>query len=291
MASPARPGFKAVTSGDNPRYKELRRLVQSAQARKKSGLSVLDGVHLIEAYSKHRGMPQQLVVSRSGMENPEIRKLAEETGAGCLLLADPLFRHFSPVETPTGIMAVVRTPQAQRPPQGMDACVMLEDIQDPGNLGSMLRSCAAAGIRHVLLSTGSAHAWSPRVLRAGMGAHFVLTVYEQADLPAAARAFRGTRVATRQGAPESVFNTDLRGNVAFFFGNEGAGLSRDLLGVADVVVSVPMPGPAESLNVAASAAVCLFERVRQLRASGQPPAASRQSPAGGGKPGTRGTDR
>ncbi len=263
MASQGRPGFKAVTSSDNPRYKELRRLVQSAQARKKSGLSVLDGVHLVEAYRKHHGAPQQLVVSPSGMENPEIRELAEGAGAGCLLLADPLFRHLSPVETPTGIVAVVRTPQAQPPPQGMDACVMLEDIQDPGNLGSMLRSCAAAGIRHALLSTGSAHAWSPRVLRAGMGAHFALAVYEQADLPAAARAFRGTRVATRQGAPESVFDTDLRGNVAFFFGNEGAGLSRDLLGVADVVVSVPMPGPVESLNVAAVAAVCLFERVRQ----------------------------
>jgi TrmH family RNA methyltransferase len=150
----------------------------------------------------------------------------------------------------------------------MDACVMLEDIQDPGNLGSMLRTCAAAGIRHVLLSAGSAHAWSPRVLRAGMGAHFALAVYEQADLPAAARAFRGSRVATRQGASQSVFSTDLKGNVAFLFGNEGAGLSRELLDAADVVVSVPMPGPVESLNVAAAAAVCLFERVRQMETRG-----------------------
>ncbi len=267
MPSPARPGFKAVTSGDNPRYKELRRLVQSAQARKKSGLSVLDGAHLVTAYQQHHGAPQQLVVSRSGMEDPRIRGLAEGlAGVDTLLLADSLFRHVSPVETPTGILAVVKTPRLQPPPQGMDACVMLEDIQDPGNLGSMLRSCAAAGIRHVLLSTGSVHAWSPRVLRAGMGAHFTLAVYEQADLPAAARGFRGTRVATRQDAPASVFNADLRGNVAFFFGNEGAGLSRDLLSVADVVVAVPMLGPVESLNVAAAAAVCLFERVRQLSA-------------------------
>jgi RNA methyltransferase, TrmH family len=269
MASPARPGPKTVTSGENPSYKDLRRLAQSAQARGKSGLSVLDGAHLVAAYQQHHGAPQQLVVSRSGMENPEIRALVQSVGGtDTLLLPDALFRRLSPVETPTGILAVVRTPRPQSPPREMNACVMLEDIQDPGNLGSMLRSCAAAGIRHVLLSTGSAHAWSPRVLRAGMGAHFALAVYEQADLPAAARAFRGTRVATRQGALESVFNTDLRGNVAFFFGSEGAGLSRDLLGVADVVVSVPMPGPVESLNVAAAAAVCLFERVRQLRAPG-----------------------
>jgi RNA methyltransferase, TrmH family len=269
MASPARPGFKTVTSGENPRYKELRRLAQSAQARRKSGLSVLDGAHLVAAYQQHHGAPQQLVVSRSGMEDPQIRGLAEGlAGADILLLADALFRHVSPVETPTGILAVVKTPRPQPLPRGMDACVMLEDIQDPGNLGSVLRSCAAAGIRHVLLSTGCVHAWSPRVLRAGMGAHFALAVYEQADLPAAARAFRGTRVATRQGASQSIFDTDLKGNLAFLFGNEGAGLRRELLGTADIVVSVPMPGPVESLNVAAAAAICLFERVRQLRARG-----------------------
>lgn len=268
MASPARPGFKTVTSGENPRYKELRRLAQSAQARRKSGLSVLDGAHLVAAYQQHHGAPQQLVVSRSGMEDPQIRGLAEGlAGANTLLLADSLFRHVSPVETPTGILAVVKTPRPQPPPRGMDACVMLEDIQDPGNLGSVLRSCAAAGIRHVLLSTGCVHAWSPRVLRAGMGAHFALAVYEQADLPAAARAFRGTRVATRQGATQSIFDTDLKGNLAFLFGNEGTGLRRELLGTADIVVSVPMPGPVESLNVAAAAAVCLFERVRQIAAA------------------------
>jgi len=269
MPSQARPGFKTITSGENQRYKELRRLVQSAQARKKSGLSVLEGAHLVIAYRKHHGAPQQLVVSRSGMEDREIRGLAESLGGpDALLLADPLFRHLSTVETPTGILAVVQTPRPQPLPRGMDACVLLEDIQDPGNLGSLLRTCAAAGIRHVLLSGGSVHAWSPRVLRAGMGAHFALAIYEQVDLPGAARAFRGTRVATRQGAPRSIFGTDLKGNVAFLFGNEGAGLSRELLDAADVVAAVPMPGPAESLNVAAAAAVCLFERVRQLGTEG-----------------------
>jgi TrmH family RNA methyltransferase len=266
---PPRASFKTVTSGDNPRFKALHRLVQSAQARKKSGLSVLDGVHLVGAYHKHHGAPQQLVVSRSGMQDREICGLMDSlAGADTLLLADPLFRRLSTVETPTGILALVQTPRPQAAPRDMDACVMLEDIQDPGNLGSMLRTCAAAGIRHVLLSAGSAHAWSPRVLRAGMGAHFALAIHEQADLPATARAFRGSRVATRQEAAQSIFNTDLKGNVAFLFGNEGAGLSRELLAAADVVVAVPMPGPAESLNVAAAAAVCLFERVRQLEAAG-----------------------
>jgi TrmH family RNA methyltransferase len=146
---------------------------------------------------------------------------------------------------------------------------MLEDLQDPGNLGSILRSCAAAGIRHVLLSKGSVHAWSPRVLRAGMGAHFALSIHERADLVAAARKFPGRLIATRAGAPQAVFDADLRGSVGLMFGNEGAGLSAELLATAHAVVSIPMPGTAESLNVAAAAAVCLFERVRQMELMGR----------------------
>jgi RNA methyltransferase, TrmH family len=262
--------FKPVTSSDNPRYKELRRLVQSSHARKKSGLSVLDGPHLVAAYCKHHGAPQHIVISPAGMKNPEIRELADSAaGTDVLLLADSLFRQVSPVETPTGILAVVQTPRPQPIPRDMDACVMLEDVQDPGNLGSILRTCAAAGLAHVLLSIGSVHAWSPRVLRAGMGAHFAVSIYEQVDLLAAARVFRGKRVATRLGAQESVFDTDLAGKTALLFGNEGSGLSPGLLETADVVVSVPMRGAMESLNIAAAAAICVFERVRQLEARGR----------------------
>ncbi len=143
---------------------------------------------------------------------------------------------------------------------------MLEDLQDPGNLGSILRTCAASGIRHVLLSRGSVHAWSPRVLRAGMGAHFTLAIYEDVDLLAAARAFPGTKIATAPRAQRTIFDTNITGSLALLLGNEGAGLGPDLLATADSVVSIPMPGKAESINVAAAAAVCLFERVRQLSA-------------------------
>jgi RNA methyltransferase, TrmH family len=132
-------------------------------------------------------------------------------------------------------------------------------------MGSILRSCAAAGVQHVLLSPGTVHAWSPRVLRAGMGAHFAVRIYEEADLPSAARGFAGRRIGTQQRAPCTIFETDLRGPLALLLGNEGAGLSPALLATADAIVSIPMPGTAESLNVAAAAAVCLFERVRQSR--------------------------
>jgi len=98
-----------------------------------------------------------------------------------------------------------------------------------------------------------------------MGAHFALSLHERADLEAAACSFGGKLVATSQRAAQAVFDADLRGRTGFLFGNEGVGLSAALLKAAQVVVSIPMPGKAESLNVAAAAAICVFERVRQLR--------------------------
>lgn len=259
--------MKQISSAANPRYKALRKLAQSSQERRRTGLSVLDGVHLAAAYHRHVGRPRSIAVSRSGLANPEVQALLEEMrGVETLALGDALFQGVSSVATPTGIVAVIETPRSQAAPRQMEFCVMLEDLQDPGNLGSILRSCAAAGAGHVLLSRGSVHAWSPRVMRAAMGAHFMLSIHEGADLIAAARDFPGRLVATGPHALESIFDAELTGKVGFMFGNEGSGLSAALLAAADSVVSIPMPGAAESLNVAAAAAICLFERVRQLAA-------------------------
>jgi len=138
--------------------------------------------------------------------------------------------------------------------------VLLEDIQDPGNLGALLRTAAAAGVEQAYLSTACADAWSPKALRGGQGAHFRLGVQERADLVAVARRFPVH--AAVLGARESLFDLDLRGTAGFAFGNEGAGLS-EALRACTRPFSIPMSGQVESLNVAAAAAVCLFERVRQ----------------------------
>jgi TrmH family RNA methyltransferase len=261
-------GVKEIRSRDNPRYKALQRLVQSSQERRRMGLSVLDGTHLVAAYCEHVGQPEHVIVNRAGLANPEVQAILETSGlAAPTVLGDALFREVSSVATPTGIIAVVKTPPPGPVPAGIDACVMLEALQDPGNLGSILRSCAAAGVQHVFLSRGSVHAWSPRVLRAGMGAHFSLCVHERVDLLAAAHGFKGKVIATCGGARHSLYDADLRGNVALVFGNEGSGLSPALRAAAHVEISIPMPGATESLNVAAAVAVCLFERIRQLAAA------------------------
>ena len=262
--------MKRISSAANPGFKALRELVDSSRERRQSGLSILDGIHLVQAYQGGVGVPEEIWLSESGLENNEIKQIIKEIPSSrILLLSDSLFAQLSHVVTPTGIVAVVKTPRPRPAPAQMEACLMLEDLQDPGNLGSILRTAAAAGVRHVLLSKSSVHAWSPRVLRAGMGAHFMLDIHEQVDLAATARAFKGQVVATSRNAARSVYDADLAGNVALLFGNEGSGLSRALRGGAHAEVSIPMPGKLDSLNVAAAVAVCLFERVRQRRVAGK----------------------
>lgn len=260
--------MKRITSAANPRFRQLQRLARSARERTRARLSLLDGPHLVAAYRDHVGAPEQLVLTEAALADPEIAAIvASLPQCEPLLLSEPLFRQLSPVLTPSGLLALVRTPAPHPVPPELDACLMLEGLQDPGNLGSCLRSAAAAGLGHVLLSRGSVHAWSPRVLRAGMGAHFMLRIYEGVDLVAAARAFRGRVIATARDARQCAFATDLTGPVALAFGAEGAGLSRELRAAAHATVSIPMPGRVESLNVAAAVAVLVFERVRQLQAA------------------------
>jgi TrmH family RNA methyltransferase len=130
-------------------------------------------------------------------------------------------------------------------------------------VGTLLRSAAAAGASHVALSAKCAFAWSPKVLRAAMGAHFALGIAEDVDLAAFAKTYRGTTVALSGAASRSLYDLDLRGPCAIFVGNEGAGLSAGLEGACKVRARIPMPGKVESLNAGVAGSLALFECVRQ----------------------------
>ncbi len=261
--------MKSISSRENPLFKQLVKLAESAAQRRTSGLTLLDGAHLIAAYRAALGLPQSLIVGESAGDTEEIKhllaQLTAEQAVPVVVLSDALFRAISPVKTPSGIIALIAIPAQDVIPvyQGESFSVLLEAIQDPGNLGSILRSAAAAGASDVYLSTGCADAWSPKTLRAAMGAHFQLRIHEQSDLAQVAREFNGRVIATTLQAKTSLYQTRLSGPVAFVFGNEGAGLSEAVLQTVSEQVSIPMPGGTESLNAAAAAAVCFFERVRQ----------------------------
>lgn len=259
--------MKVIRSRANPLFRTLAKLRDSARERRREASALLDGPHLVGEYLARKGVPRTLAVSAEALDSPEVKALLAR--ARCpepVVFSEPLFREISPVATPSGILAVVPIPAARPVPHDVACCVLLEDIQDPGNVGSILRSAAAAGVRHVLLSKGCADAWSPRVLRAAMGAHYVLTIAERADLVAFARAYRGQVVAADAKGTRSIHDLDLTPPTAIALGNEGAGLGAELLREADITAAVPMADGVESINVGAAAAVCLFERVRQLQA-------------------------
>jgi len=225
---------------------------------------VLDGPHLVSAYCSAFGAPETVAVSASGMNHNEIRSLLRRIPKPNLFeLPDSLFNEISPVITPTGILAIIDVPVSRMRPEKSRFGVLLDDIQDAGNLGSILRSAAAAGVDCAFLSKGCAFAWSPKTLRAAMGAHFRLPIIDDADLPAVAKNFRGKIIATDSNAKKTLYQTDCRGPVAFVIGNEGVGVSPILLKSAHERIMIPMPGKVESLNAAAAAAICLFEKIRQ----------------------------
>jgi TrmH family RNA methyltransferase len=257
--------MKRIASVDNPKYKVLLKLAHNSRERKRQNKALLDGIHLVAVYRDHYGKPELVAVSDSGLENNEIQALLESLKLlEPIVLGDGLFKRLSTVETPTGIIAVIAKPEPATSRKN-ETCVLLEDIQDAGNLGSILRSVAAAGVKDVYLSKNSVDAWSPRVLRAGMGAHFLLNIHENSNLIAVAHEFKGIVLAATQKALLSLFDADLRGSIAFAFGNEGNGLSPDMLGAASESIAIPIAHDIESLNVSAAVAICLFERTRQLR--------------------------
>ncbi len=258
--------MQRVTSRHNPRLVEAVRLVHSARERRKAGRCVLEGAHAIGVFVGRIGVPETVIVVDDAMGQADIGALLDRIPpARTLTVSRTLFAELATVPADVAILAVVPTPRAQHGTLA-EFCLLLENVQDPGNVGSILRSAAAAGVTQAWLSSGCSFAWSPKVLRSGQGAQFLLAIHEDDDLVAWARAFRGQRgsvIATVARDGIALPRAVLPRRLALAIGNEGSGLSAALLDQADLRVTIPMPGGMESLNVAAAAAVCLYECVRQ----------------------------
>lgn len=258
--------MELIRSDQNSLVKLSRKLLRSARERARSGKILLDGFHLVEAYALRFGLESaQIMVSEAAQHAPEFERLISRWPCSRLaLLSEPLFRSITPVETPTGIAALVDIPLFDAKRAAGENWVMLDGIQDPGNLGSILRTAAATGISRALLSKTCSDVWSPKCLRGGMGAQFVLPC-EQVDLLDAMSAFPGRCIATAPRTGQSLYELELTGQTALIFGGEGGGLGSELLARAGVLAHIPLSGEMESLNVAAAVAVCCFERLRQSR--------------------------
>ena len=253
-----------IRSKDNARVKEWARLVADPRERRRRGRVLIEGVHLVEEFLRLGRKPIQLIVSEAALESADICRVLEGSEMAPTLLTVAVFSRIADVEAPSGIAAEIVVEAMKFDPALSDGCIFLDGIQDAGNVGAILRSAAAFGGTDAILGPGCADPWSPKALRAGMGGQFYLRLMTSSDLIEDVRRFSGQIVCTvaRGGAPlESI---ELVGRTGWIFGSEGAGVSDALAARADRKATISMSGRTESLNVAASAAICLYERSRQI---------------------------
>ncbi|MCC7549288.1 MAG: RNA methyltransferase [Burkholderiales bacterium] len=260
--------MRRLQSRDNPQYRRIARVASSARERRNQGSILLDGPHLVDAYLSAFGTAGvTLIVREHAADDAETRALMARVDAEhSLTMTDRLFDALSPVDTPTGIMAVARRPDALPAIHPEGFTVLLDGIQDPGNLGAILRSAAAAGCREAYLTSACADPWSPRCLRGGMGAQFVLPIHTRQSLREVAQAFRGQVVAAAAAGESELFDVSLPAQCAFVIGAEGKGVSSELLACAGARVRIPMARGIESLNAASAATLLFYEWARRHRA-------------------------
>ncbi len=250
-----------ISSRDNPLVLRLRRLASETTAYRRQGQVWLEGEHLCTAL-RSRGLPAaQAVVTEAAWQQPALRELAG-WAAQITTLPSALFKSISGLESPAGIAFLFDLPTAHALLPGANT-VVLDRVQDAGNVGSILRSAAALGFAQVLALKGTAGLWSPKVLRAGMGAHFALRLIEGLD-EAALADLAVPLVATSSHGGDTLHQAALPVPCAWVLGHEGQGVAPALLARCALQVRIPQPGGEESLNVAAAAAICLYESATRL---------------------------
>jgi len=255
------PNVKLISSRENPLLVRLRKLGRDPVAYRKLGELWLEGDHLCRAFLQRGGTPLQAVISEDAWQS-SWRDLALAAPAVSVVPAT-LMADISTLESPAPIGFVVPWPGA-RMVQPDVATVVLDRLQDAGNVGTVLRSASAFGFRQVVALKGTAGLWSPKVLRAGMGAHFGLTLVEGAD-EAALDKLAVPLLATSSHATQTLDQASLPWPCAWVLGHEGEGVSASVQDRCALALRIPQPGGEESLNVGAAAAVCLYESARQRR--------------------------
>lgn len=257
--------MKQIHSKDNPTFKQLVRIVQGKKTANTPYIW-LEGLNLSRAWLDADYAVHQAVFAIEDLEanRGNITELAARIAPQkCVGLTAPLMRQLSQVEQGQGMGLVVLAPQYELPETITQSCVYLDRVQDPGNVGTLLRTLAAAGIKQAYLSPACASAWSQKVLRSAQGAHFVLRIHENVSYESFLSKLQIPLYVTALEQAQSLFKTSLPQQMAWVFGNEGQGVAQELLAAADERVFIPQELSVESLNVAAAAAICLFEQRRQ----------------------------
>ncbi|MEO8280293.1 MAG: RNA methyltransferase [Ideonella sp.] len=251
---------KSISSRSNPQWQRLRKLANQPSAYREQGDAWVEGEHLCGEAARLSCAVRCAVISESAWEQMHLRQLAQHADE-ILLVPDQMLAGVSSMNSAPPIAFVMPLPIMP----GVDPVaptVVLDRLQDAGNVGTILRSAAAFGFKQVIALKGSAALWSPKVLRAGMGAHFGLRLIEGCE-PEALDTLAIPLLATSSHVADSIDSVELPWPCGWVLGHEGQGLSADVSRRCGQVLKIAQPGGMESLNVAVAASVCLYESSRQ----------------------------
>ncbi|SCW74860.1 RNA methyltransferase, TrmH family [Lachnospiraceae bacterium C10] len=270
-----------ITSRDNPRVKHVKKLNRKAKSRRQEKLFVAEGERIISEtpFSLLRELyvcdtyQKQEAVNRAHSRMQEklgaVMEMAKEKGI-LEVVTEDVFAEMSDTEHPQGVLAVIEQPSYQLKDLMTDAplLMILEDIQDPGNLGTIFRTAEGAGVSGIIMSRGTVDLFSPKVVRSTMGSIYRMPFLVAEDLPEMIRSIKGEGVRLYAAHLEGKQYHDgfaYTGPSGFMIGNEGNGLSRELTDYADDLLRIPMGGQLESLNAAMAAGILMYEANRQRR--------------------------
>lgn len=254
---------KFIRSRDNPLLVRLRKLAGDPAGYRKQQQLWLEGEHLCSAYLQRGGVAPMALIAEAAWQQPVLRSLALAADE-LVVLPQALLDGLSTLESAAPIGFVIPAPPAGELRPGM-ASLVLDRLQDAGNVGNLLRSAAAFGCGQVLALKGTTALWSPKALRAAMGAHFALHLVEGLEA-AELQTLQLPLLATSSHATQRLQDAMLPWPCAWVLGHEGQGIAPALQALCSLSLRIPQPGGEESLNVAAAAAVCLYESARQRAA-------------------------
>lgn len=264
--------MKEIQSRANPLFRQWLR--DKAHAGRPGHLVWLEGPHLCQSWLQNALAVRWLLIDQARFDHPEVARIRAQIDSDCwVVLTTTLFDALSDVKTHQGVTVLADLPETGLPAILNENAVILDGIQDPGNVGTILRTSAAAGVRTVIANAGTAACWSPKVLRSAQGAHAGLRIHETRDVSAWLFAQRKQPsrlpvIATTLEQSDSLYKISLPARAIWVFGSEGQGVSAELLSMADLRIRIEHDQQfVESLNVATAAALCLFEQARQHRQS------------------------
>lgn len=272
--------MKSISSGNNPLVKEIKSL-KLGKYRELKGLFFIEGIKIIEEALISGAEIQEIVISENVAEDGKVAELASTAhgrGYGVIAVPESLFKGISETKNPQGILAVVKmniyslkdiiggnylTENKKRSTRHF---IILDEIQDPGNMGTIIRTADAAGFQGIIASKGCVDLYNPKVLRSTMGSIFHIPIYISNDLTETLKEMKANNIkiyAAHLDGDKHYYEVDMTQSAAIIIGNEARGISRESEAMADVLVKIPMLGKAESLNASVAASLLMYEVIRQ----------------------------